>query len=572
MYLDKRVEYLQPHVGAITQTVLNVVNSTRDRSEMHRAMFNRFANGNFQNQTFLSTVCLAIAAIHNVVSQKTMNNQAFNFQEEMENSCRYAVQLMYYNYIVHDSVVASYADHETKNASRQYFNQYREMMTLAQTLASFEDVQQQNFNVGYNNNNGSGMRPIVIGNSNGPISGGSQFPNINMGSPKIMSDTDLSDDLAQLGSTIKTKKDPVIDSVRFSPASHTGFIDVTAQQRAPQPQQVQQPVAIVNAIKTLEYTFGDHEMDRAEHRLVFGGNEFAVPVHTAERLDSDISHAVVTTPKDDSVMNGTNNYLKMLYDICTSMSDLLTMVKSSHLDMGDDKGNRSMVVRFIGSYFDILPTKSNVRKYYEDIVVNNRSVHRLHEHLVSTCNRLTSKSSDIPAAEREDVLTLVMFVDNIVTKIVNNQLGFIFGKNKISIDSFIDDWIDLNTVINNDHQNNSNEFFAAIGNKLKATLMSGEEEVVINEPTVSYTHVVSQHFVISINLNSKYLGYKCDDDWAKVDRKNHPSLTKLINSCRSLATSTGEYTLYNLIVTNDLVVYEMDTRIDGSHWIRLMKI
>lgn len=570
MYLDKRVEYLQPHIGAISQTLVNIINTSRDRSDMHRAMFGRFADNNFSNNTIMSTLCMSIAAIHNVVTQKTNSGQSFNFQEEVENSCRYCVQLMYYNYIIHDSVIASYADQEMRMSARQYFDNYRSMMEYARNLASFEDVQRPNVSVGYNNN-GNNPRPIVIGNSNGPISGNSQFPNINMGGTRYQSDTDLSDDLAQLGSTIK-KKDPVIEAVHFSPASHAGFIDTVAKQPLQQ-QVVQQPTPIINKVKELEYVFGESEMNRSEHRLVVGGNEFVVPVHTADKLVSDVYAGTSVNFKDDSVINDSNPYLRRLLDTCTSMNDLVTMVKSTHLEMQTVEGTKSMVTRFIGSHFDVLPTRTDVKKYFDLIVNSNLSVNKLNERLNQLSDRLSSSSSDIPELERDDVLTLLLFVDKKVTDIINSQLEFIFGKGKISIDSFIDDWGDLSQVVNNDYHKKSNEFYAAIENKLKATLLSVEVETYDAEDAkVHYTHLVSQHIVISMNVNSKFLGLKCDGDWLFVDSKKHPHLFKLINSCRSLATSAGEFTVHNTIVTNDLVVYEVDTMLNGSCWIRLMNV
>ena len=207
------------------------------------------------------------------------------------------------------------------------------------------------------------------------------------------------------------------------------------------------------------------------------------------------------------------------------------------------------------------------------IVNSNLSVNKLNERLNQLSDRLSSSSSDIPELERDDVLTLLLFVDKKVTDIINSQLEFIFGKGKISIDSFIDDWSDLSQVVNNDYHKKSNEFYAAIENKLKATLLSVEvESYDVEDAKVRYTHLVSQHIVISMNVNSKFLGLKCDGDWLFVDSKKHPHLFKLINSCRSLATSAGEFTVHNTIVTNDLVVYEVDTMLNGSCWIRLMNV
>lgn len=570
MILDKSIEYLQPHIQMISQTVLNVINSTRDRSQLHRAMFNRFADNNFQNNTFLSTLGLSIAAVHNTVTKKTTQGQPFNFQEEVEISCRYGVQLMYYNYILNDGAISSYCDNETKNAAHQYFGQYRNMMVLAQNVVSFNDVQQQQTaHVGFNNNSNS--RPLIIGNSNGPVNGGNNnFPHLNMGSTRVMSDTELSDDLAQLGSTIK-RKDPVIDSVTFSPANSNSFMGMN-QKPIVQPQQVQQPAPIVNAVNALELTFGDNEMNRAEHRLTIGGNEFVIPVHTTLVLERDVGNAVAAHPHDDDVVKDSSIYLKLLQETHTSLIDFITMAKSTHLEMVDEKGNKSLVARFIGNYFDVLPTKVDINKYFEAISTKNSTYNNFQDHLSRMCKRLSSPSSDIPEEDKEDVFTLVLFIDKMATAIVNDQLTFIMGKGKISIDSFIDDWNDLNAVINADYQDKANEFFAIISNKFKASFLCGESITFVEDPVVNYTHVVSQHSLISVNMNSKFLGYKCGEDWVKVDSLKHPMLFKLINSCRSLASASGEYTVKDLIVTNDMVVYEIATRIDKTNWIRLMKV
>ena len=570
MILDKRAEYLSPHIQSITQAVLEAISANRDRSDLHRAMFNRLADNNFQNNAFQTTLCLAIASIHNLVTKMTSQGQQFNFPELLQNSCRYAVQLMYYNYIVHDNVVATYCDNETRKIAHQYFSQYQEMLGMARGLVSFEDMQRGNFNVGYNNNGNA--RPIVIGNSNGPIAGGSQFPSLNMGGGhRFMTDTDLSDDLEQLGSTIK-KKPAVIDSVVFKPSDYNGFMNTNPAVSVMQPQVVEKPTPVVNAVKELSYTFGDIEMDRTQHRLVVGGNEFVVPVHTNVRLESDIVHSLTPTLKDDTVINDQNAYLKRMHETCTSLTDLITMTKSTHLESLCSDGTKSMVVKYIGSHFDVLPTRTNIKKYYDAISNCNMGVHNLNDHLCKLCNRLNATSSDIDEKEKEDVLTLLLFVDKIATGIVNSQLEFIFGKGNISIDSFIDDWKDLNNIINTDYQARANEFFVAVNIKLKATFLSVELEQYTEDALVYYTHVVSQHAIISLNVNSKYLAFKCDSDWVFVSRQNHPMLHKLIDSCRGLATVSGEFTLHNLIITNDLVVYEIDTTVNNGCWIRLMKI
>ena len=597
MILDKSVEYLAPSVNAITQMVLSQISNQRDMSDLHRVMFSRFSANNFDNPVLHATLGLAIASIHNAVSQKSAAGTPFAFQDEMMNGCQNAIQLMYYNHILTDGVVSSVADQNSKQLAYQYGDNFTRMMQLARQVVSFDNrqlQQQPQFNVGYNNNNMGGMnngmpnnnmggmnngmynqqQGFIIGNSNNrsrPMMGSNDMPHLGMGSSNRMTtDADVSDDLAMLGSTVKPiRRDPIIEQVVFSPAPNNAFIPTNQ----PQVQQVIQPVQQPAPAKSnaLTLTFGDTEMDRSEHKLVIAGNEFVMPMHTCNILDRDASNAVAVSPKDDDVISDSSIYLKILGESCNGINDFISMVRSSHLDMIDDKGKTSMVARFIGTYFHVLPTKQDVSKYYEEIVNSNGTYHNCYDYMQRLSKRISTQKSDIDEDKKVDVLTLFLFVDNHLTQIVNDLLEFLFGKGVIDIDSFSNDWRDLCDVINKSYPDKLVEFFSITKEKFEAALMRGEQTVLEDQP-VYFTHMVNQYSAISIDVNSKHLGYECKDSWSMVDKLKHPMLHKLIGSCRSFVTLSGESSVKDMLVTSDLVVYEVAYRPnDASRWIRRLK-
>ena len=586
MILDKSVEYLAQSVNTITQMVLSQISNQRDMSNLHRAMFSRFSANNFDNPVLHATLGLAIASIHNAVSQKSAAGVQFVFQDELMNGCQNAIQLMYYNHILTDGVISSIADQNSKQLAHQYGGNFGHMMNLARQIVSFDNrqlQQQPQFNVGYNNNGMGGMnnrmmnngmsnqqQGFIIGNSNNSRSmmGSNNMPHLGMGGNRMVSDADVSDDLAMLGSTVKPiRRDPVIEQVVFSPAANNAFIP--SQPQMLQQTATQQPAPAKSNALTL--TFGDTEMDRSEHKLVIAGNEFVMPMHTCNILDRDASNAVAVSPKDDDVVSDSSIYLKILGETCNGLNDFISMVRSSHLEMIDDKGKTSMVARFIGTYFHVLPTKQDVSKYYEEIVNSNGTYHNCYDYMQRLSNRISKQKSDIDDSKKVDVLSLFLFVDNHLTTIVNDLLEFLFGKGVIDIDSFSNDWKDLCDVINTTYPDRLVEFFSITKEKFEAALMRGEETVLDNQP-VYFTHMVNQYSAISVDVNSKHLGYECKDSWNMVDKLKHPMLHKLIGSCRSFVTLSGESSVKDMLVTSDLVVYEVAYRPnDASRWIRRLK-
>jgi hypothetical protein len=327
---------------------------------------------------------------------------------------------------------------------------------------------------------------------------------------------------------------------------------------APQPVQVKAieiPVG-KKEIKEVEY-FGGYEMDRSKHTITFMGQRYSMDSVVRSKsfeLQVDmLEKAEACKEEDAEIVDGT----QMLLDL--NENAVITKGIGKRLLINDNNIYRcfAIVANTILSNIEMDDYVSSLAK--------SRNLSDLATRMQALAEGFKKSSAEYGVdGSQDNTISVLIAIDNKLTDTINDYV-----KNSLRLDAFIDsfseDYADVEKYINTELGSKATLSFQAFGSKVLNNFFTTDGDSLLTEVTelldidesLNCVFLPENYSLTYLPLTDKELGYKLNGEICFVSPVKTPLLHKVVMSLVEHKKQMQKETLKDLIITQDGRTYRV---------------
>ena len=316
-----------------------------------------------------------------------------------------------------------------------------------------------------------------------------------------------------------------------------------------------------NVIQNITPLFEDMNMDREKHRVDYFNNSYSSDIKPKIRnIEKESIKLAAQTREEniDLVDKARENsdikiYLSPNYTNGFFLNETIYDIRKN---IFTDENDISIYRQFATIYNPIV-TNYNANDIIKDLTEYDTFVK-----VASRMKGLASAINNISDNKTPDILKTLTIVNKFYTKIINDFLKINLSLIEDSIDDFCEDIADLEIFLGENYSGPYTSAYRRYEEKILDSLMEMDElpsslNSILNEKETNHTFLPVNYSLTFIKLLDKELNINLKEQPLVIREEAKPFLNNLAKSLFAQKNEFNKGTLYDLLITEDNVIYQI---------------